>query len=754
MLKAENTRRYARAYHLSLFVFGILLLPASLFVFLRLMETPTNTRQFAATGNQCGNCVANAACSLNGQFCEQPISCSGNTPVTKVYVCTNGKWVYKYVQNGGSCPNPCPYKVNYAGCGGNVPGQCTNNPQCPSGSVSIYTSTSGNQGNSCGRAGPGAGIPPGMPVQCCLAKNYCATLPLTIPVLVLGYFPPDPNNPNYIDPVETGWTLQHYAIYGITQPLTISQWHDAVNKMITGMIPEITDNTRYHGYKDSSATPFLTWKIADQKFFDVPVPKGVRDSEPGNPYRPNYNQILTSQNICNYVDNQGVKEVWMYSYHKDGYMSPDESRMSSKFGDISNSFPNGTNVDPSLILPVCKNSYVLYNFESLPNSSYANSVHNRMHQIEATISYADHTYRLGPGPQSKFPNSLFWGNFALYTGEGSFTACGWTHTPPNTTSSYDYSNTTSVSSDCENWNPDSKAAQFSSVTCTKWGCTDLGFYKWWMQNNPGFNNKLSSNGQPMRNWWESMYDFNAFITQGQTLTGPSLLACVNPPNPLSATPTFTPTPTPTPTGGISPSTTQTPSPSVSPQPSITNNPNATSFTVTLLLHGLGAGGDNVNPNSGGNTNPQHPNRTATMTISDTSNNPVGTPIQVAITYQSDGTFQGTANNISLASGNYIIAIKTDGFLQKQYSNIFQPQPGQTITLPKISLVTGDITNDNQLDISDYNALISCFGNKLTQPSCSYPITATSTGADINDDGVVDGVDYNLFIRELSVQKSS
>src|SRR5206468_295177 len=105
----------------------------------------------------------------------------------------------------------------------------------------------------------------------------------------------------------------------------------------------------------------------------------------GNPYRPNYAQILTQQNICNYVDTLGVKEVWMYSYHKDYYMSPDESRMSSKYGDISNSYPNGTNVDPSLILPVCNHSYVLYNFESLPTSWIGNAIHNRMHQIENTI---------------------------------------------------------------------------------------------------------------------------------------------------------------------------------------------------------------------------------------------------------------------------------------------------------------------------------------------------------------------------------
>jgi hypothetical protein len=50
---------------------------------------------------------------------------------------------------------------------------------------------------------------------------------------------------------------------------------------------------------------------------------------------------------------------------------------------------------------------------------------------------------------------------------------------------------------------------------------------------------------------------------------------------------------------------------------------------------------------------------------------------------------------------------------------------------------------------DYNILVSCFAASLSH--LLAPATAQSPGADINDDDVVDGADYNLFLRELSVQ---
>lgn len=193
-------------------------------------------------------------------------------------------------------------------------------------------------------------------------------------------------------------------------------------------------------------------------------------------------------------------------------------------------------------------------------------------------------------------------------------------------------------------------------------------------------------------------------------------------------------------------------PPLSPTSEPTNNPSGATFSLTLCPHGLGNCGDNANPSSGGNTNPLHTSRNVTLTISDTNNSQVAQQQgQVSYTSQAQN-FQGTIPVSNLPRGNYIISIKMDGFLGKLVPGIVSMTQGQVVNLASISLVNGDMNNDNQLDIQDYNVLLSCFGSKFTTPTCLTPATSLSPGADIDDDGTVGGADYNLFLRELSVQR--
>lgn len=167
-----------------------------------------------------------------------------------------------------------------------------------------------------------------------------------------------------------------------------------------------------------------------------------------------------------------------------------------------------------------------------------------------------------------------------------------------------------------------------------------------------------------------------------------------------------------------------------------------SANVVLFLHGIGAGGDNPNPTSGGNTTPMHPSRTITIDVVNSQDQVVSTNQGTIVYNTTDKNFQGSVNFANISPGNYLLKIKSDGFLAKQLPGI-QTFGSSNLTFPSIYLVTGDITNDNKLDLLDYNALISCFDVKFN--TCNIPL------ADINDDGKVDGIDYNLLIRELSVQ---
>lgn len=188
-----------------------------------------------------------------------------------------------------------------------------------------------------------------------------------------------------------------------------------------------------------------------------------------------------------------------------------------------------------------------------------------------------------------------------------------------------------------------------------------------------------------------------------------------------------------------------------PSPVISAAPTVTKFAVSVCPHGLGNCGDNVGPGPG-NMTPMHATRSATLTFYDNTNQQVSSS-QGIITYNtSSKKFEGTIPVNNLPSNYYLVRLKIDGFLPQQFPGISSVTAGQTITLPNISLITGDINNDGQINILDYNMLISCFGTKMSLPTCINQPNEQTSGADINDDGKVDGIDYNLFLRELSVQR--
>jgi len=186
--------------------------------------------------------------------------------------------------------------------------------------------------------------------------------------------------------------------------------------------------------------------------------------------------------------------------------------------------------------------------------------------------------------------------------------------------------------------------------------------------------------------------------------------------------------------------------SLTPTPTPTINPTSTIFSLVVCPHGLGKCGDNANPNGGGNMNPSSQQKTVTVSVFTGANQLLLTK-QGNIDYSPSSTnFQGMIDMGNLANGTYLVKVSVPGYLTKQLPGIQTITAQQTNTLPTIAITTGDINSDNQLDILDYSILISCFGNKQTTASCT-----NAAGSDINDDGIVDGVDYNLFLRELSIQ---
>lgn len=297
-----------------------------------------------------------------------------------------------------------------------------------------------------------------------------------IPVLVLKYFPLKDGK------LDKSITDADYT-YSFVKEKT-----DRITKEVA---KNLSDGTRYHGYKNSGASPSIMYTVYQAKEFLTPIPK----SKQFEPF-PNHFKIFADANIniCDYVEAKGIKEVWIWMYHTKE-ISPIESNMAGPHGDISNSYRQAD-------LPVCKKTYVVYEFNYTRET--AEAMESYGHQIEAVFRHVD--------------NTLFWDKFVgRVKEEVGPRRCGNIHNPPNSTFEYDRRNIRYVETDCPNWRPEGGGDKVT-LNCGTWDCDITKWHVWWMQNIPGKNNDLMYNGKKMRNWWEFIGDFDKAIEKGRSFT--------------------------------------------------------------------------------------------------------------------------------------------------------------------------------------------------------------------------------------------
>ena len=291
----------------------------------------------------------------------------------------------------------------------------------------------------------------------------------------------------------------------------------------------LTEGSKYRGYKNPDAIPYLGYKIVAVINVYEPMPLGKPTRNETNAYFPDYHQIIDRFGGENYVNNLGVKEFWLWGTHTDEVV-PVESNMSSPTtGDISNSdrFEDD--------LPKYDHTYTLYNYNY--GRSEAQAIHNHGHQIESILGAAN--------LRQDGNISLFWGKFvgsqedhelncSLHSvacdDENLFRKgrCGWTHMPPNTTMGYDYFNPNSFASDIEDWQPDESGVK-KMVNVNTWANLSFDWpdqamyteasrvenqwYLYWMQSIPGYGNAIPHGNRYMSNWWEFTADWDQAIKQ-------------------------------------------------------------------------------------------------------------------------------------------------------------------------------------------------------------------------------------------------
>jgi hypothetical protein len=333
-------------------------------------------------------------------------------------------------------------------------------------------------------------------------------------VLVIKYFPLDSSGQNL-----------DVSITGVNRTLADAR---SYADSLTGQgITQMTNGTKFKGYKDSSV-PAITYSITSSKEYLDALPVST-NRVPWNPsvFRPNYNQILTRENICDWVDNKGVKQVWLWGYHH-GNIEPVESNMAmgtssqafwnrGNYGDVSNS-------EQTNDMPICSKTYTLYNYNY--GRGLGELLEDHGHQIEAVFRFVD---------------NILWEKFQRPNGDTNTNIvnhCGWTHSPPNSgdwggdRGQYDWNDKTIVKSDCEDWKPDGGGV-VKNTNCNNWyepfygasyatvPCQDdtgVAFKVWWMQNIPGKANTLTYQGKLLRNWWDFYADIDASLASGKALT--------------------------------------------------------------------------------------------------------------------------------------------------------------------------------------------------------------------------------------------
>jgi len=320
-------------------------------------------------------------------------------------------------------------------------------------------------------------------------------LPIEMPIVIVKYFPIDGDR---IDVRVTGdWGD------------LLSATREKTERITRQTIAAIEEGSRYHGYKDKNAKPSLKYKILDVKEFLQPLP--LRTKRPGEKVpMTDYAKIMADIDIQTYVEQKGVKEVWLFAYHGD-VVGLWESNMSSPYGDVSNS-----DCDPN-DLPVLKHTYTVYHYNY--QRDVGEAVEDHTHQIEYLLNYVDGR---DTTPTDKWPDLLFWGKFVgsdvsdkmvpVKTPDGSQVyRCGWTHYAPNSESDYDWSNPRTVETDIEDWQPEG-VGKTQKINCNRWQRNDLKWKIYWMQNIPGANNGLTFKGKRLTNWWIFKGDWDYVAT--------------------------------------------------------------------------------------------------------------------------------------------------------------------------------------------------------------------------------------------------
>ena len=332
-----------------------------------------------------------------------------------------------------------------------------------------------------------------------------------VPVLIISFIPTDDNV-----------NVDEAYSYQFCNKTTVENMEHTILSYNKRLKFAIEQGSRFRNYKDSSSVPSIGYRVLDYITIYEPMPPAgiLYGYDNGTlEYSCDYEQIFNRLDVKDYVENQGVKEIWIWAngvngtipcfdpaiHFPENFRASSESNMASPVtGDISNSprIPDD--------LPIYKSGYIV--IHQSPNRNQSINMEPHTHQFENMFTCIN--------VKQDGNSNLFWNDFV-----GKIGRCGWTHTPPNTEINYGYMSyiqhdTTLVKpvlSDIEDWKPDNSGVK-TLVSYHNWedkiydwpdsltefdGRNELQWFIYWLQSIPGYNNNIPYGcDKVITNWWE------------------------------------------------------------------------------------------------------------------------------------------------------------------------------------------------------------------------------------------------------------
>ncbi|MGC4091205.1 MAG: carboxypeptidase-like regulatory domain-containing protein [Polyangiaceae bacterium] len=295
------------------------------------------------------------------------------------------------------------------------------------------------------------------------------------------------------------------TVNGVTKTLTQHLGWDDPDTLFANYISwmKTTSNNRLN-YTIATRKLVSDWPVKTDGFkYDQNTYLNVCDYEHGtnchDPDSADIPKMLTDNQICEALNAGTIDELWLMGGPYFG--TPESSLAGPKGYDYNGPWFDATTCNK--LMPIMGFSYK----EGLPNM-----IHDFGHRTEATMSRV-----MGGWHEDSIAN--MWNRFGLVKAQSpsfNYAGCGSVHQPPNSAGAeYIYDIATPVNSFCDDFlgypTVHTPSTVLKSTTCSAWGCTDIGYYRWWLQHLP----KVAGFGpdDKLADWWRYAVDPNTvFLT--------------------------------------------------------------------------------------------------------------------------------------------------------------------------------------------------------------------------------------------------